>query len=71
VEVERSLQILERIKFIIDVQFFFSLNVWAMKKITLIIALLGFATGSVFAHSGGTDSNGGHYNRKTGQYHQH
>ncbi len=23
------------------------------------------------AHSGGTDSNGGHYNRKTGQYHYH
>ena len=42
-----------------------------MKKVTLIIALLGFVTGAVQAHSGGTDSNGGHYNRKTGQYHKH
>ena len=24
-----------------------------------------------FAHSGGTDSNGGHYNRYTGEYHYH
>ena len=26
---------------------------------------------SAFAHSGGTDSRGGHYNRKTGVYHYH
>lgn len=25
----------------------------------------------VFAHGGRTDSNGGHYNRKTGEYHYH
>ena len=24
-----------------------------------------------YAHSGGTDSNGGHYNRSTGEYHYH
>lgn len=35
-----------------------------------IITILGMAS-SVFAHSGGTDANGGHYNRKTGEYHYH
>lgn len=25
----------------------------------------------VYAHSGGTDGNDGHYNRKTGTYHYH
>lgn len=25
----------------------------------------------LFAHSGRTDANGGHYNRKTGEYHYH
>ena len=35
-----------------------------------IIAILGLA-GSVFAHPGETDANGGHYNRKTGEYHYH
>ena len=34
-----------------------------------IILLL--AVGGVHAHSGGTDANGGHYNRKTGEYHSH
>ena len=34
-----------------------------------IILLL--AVGSVHAHSGGTDANGGHYNHKTGEYHSH
>ena len=26
---------------------------------------------SLFAHSGRTDSDGGHYNRSTGEYHNH
>ena len=30
-----------------------------------------FICGSIFAHSGRTDSNGGHNNRKTGGYHYH
>ena len=29
------------------------------------------ATGSALAHSGRTDSSGGHYNRETGEYHYH
>lgn len=32
--------------------------------------LLALAVPS-FAHSGGTDGNGGHYNRSTGEYHYH
>lgn len=28
-------------------------------------------SGIVYAHSGGTDANGGHFNRKTGEYHSH
>ena len=34
------------------------------------ISLL-LAHGIVYAHSGGTDANGGHYNHKTGGYHSH
>lgn len=37
----------------------------------LIIALLLASALPVYAHSGGTDSNGGHYDRKTGEYHYH
>jgi hypothetical protein len=37
-------------------------------KITIM--LLAFIS-ILFAHSGRTDSNGGHYNRSTGQYHYH
>lgn len=33
------------------------------------VLLLGY--GLVVAHSGGLDSKGGHYNRKTGEYHYH
>lgn len=36
--------------------------------IALIIVALGCAA---FAHSGGTDSNGGHTNHTTGEYHYH
>lgn len=40
-----------------------------MKKLTILI-LITFSI-SLFAHSGRTDANGGHYNRKTGEYHYH
>lgn len=36
--------------------------------ITLITFLICYSS---FGHSGRTDSNGGHYNRKTGEYHYH
>lgn len=46
----------------------------SVKKI-LTIALISVIIFSIcfsaFAHSGRTDSNGGHYNRSTGQYHYH
>lgn len=45
-----------------------------MKKLTalLLISILTLAMAStVLAHPGGLDSKGGHYNRKTGQYHRH
>jgi hypothetical protein len=29
------------------------------------------AVSTSFGHGGGIDSNGGHYNRKTGEYHYH
>lgn len=43
-----------------------------MKRIItmILIGMLMFSN-SVLAHSGRTDANGGHYNRKTGQYHYH
>lgn len=41
----------------------------------LYAAIVGLAfwvcSDSALAHSGGTDSSGGHYNRKTGEYHHH
>jgi hypothetical protein len=42
-----------------------------MKKVLAIACLLAMVTISVFPHSGGLDSSGGHYNRKTGEYHYH
>ena len=46
-----------------------------MKKIsktTIFILLFIFLFSiTVFAHSGGTDSDGGHYNHSTGEYHYH
>lgn len=47
-----------------------------MKRIlnlTITIALLfaAFFYTTVLAHSGGTDANGGHYDRTTGEYHYH
>lgn len=43
-----------------------------MKKISwgIVIILVSLPL-VVFAHSGRTDKNGGHYNRKTGEYHYH
>ena len=35
----------------------------------IMVAFLGY--GVAGAHSGGLDSKGGHYNRKTGEYHYH
>ena len=46
-----------------------------MKSIifSLYAVLIGvfLSSGTAFAHSGGLDSKGGHYNRKTGEYHYH
>lgn len=42
------------------------------KKLMLIIAgIVVISSISAFAHSGGTDGNGCHHNRKTGEYHCH
>lgn len=46
------------------------------RRITIVIALLitvalSIVAVSVFAHSGGTDGSGGHYDRSTGEYHYH
>ncbi len=35
-----------------------------------ILAVIFIAT-CAYSHSGGTDAKGGHYNRKTGEYHFH
>ena len=40
-------------------------------KILLTAIILGLTTQFSFGHPGRTDSNGGHYNRKTGEYHYH
>ena len=37
----------------------------------LLLVLTVFASGFGYSHSGGTDGDGGHYNRKTGEYHSH
>ena len=42
-----------------------------MKRYVLLFALIVVLPVVGFAHSGGTDANGGHYNRKTGEYHYH
>lgn len=42
-----------------------------MKRIVLLFILFITFVSSSFAHSGRTDSNGGHYNRSTGEYHYH
>lgn len=43
-----------------------------MKKIILSLLMsLTVGASQVAAHGGRLDSNGGHYNRKTGKYHTH
>lgn len=43
-----------------------------MKKIALALILAFLMASSIAAaHSGGTDSNGGHYDHKNGGYHYH
>ena len=42
-----------------------------MRKLIVFIAALLLCVVTAFAHSGGTDRNGGHYNRTTGEYHYH
>ena len=42
-----------------------------MKRIILGVILILLVSINSFGHSGRTDSNGGHYNRKTGKYHYH
>ena len=37
----------------------------------IVALLITIATASAFAHSGGTDRNGCHYDRKNGGYHCH
>ena len=42
-----------------------------MKKVALIVFAIYLFSIVVFAHPGRTDENGGHWNRKTGEYHFH
>jgi hypothetical protein len=42
-----------------------------MRHYIIITFFVLFICTSTFGHSGRTDSSGGHYNRKTGQYHYH
>lgn len=42
-----------------------------MKKIIPIVIFIMLFSISCFAHSGRTDSNGGHYDTSTGEYHYH
>lgn len=42
-----------------------------MKALIIAIILTASFIAQAFAHSGGTDANGCHTNRKTGEYHCH
>lgn len=43
-----------------------------MKRfLAFLLAFLLLLSPTVLAHSGGTDANGGHYDRSTGEYHYH
>ncbi len=43
-----------------------------MKKTTLaLVGIIIFLTANLYAHSGRTDSYGGHTNSRTGDYHTH
>lgn len=41
------------------------------KRILIIFYLIMLISNICIAHSGGTDSNGGHYDSSTGEYHYH
>ena len=43
----------------------------AILLIVIIVLISILLATPAFAHSGGTDSNGGHYNHDTGEYHYH
>ncbi len=45
------------------------MKIWRFVKIIVLCFLL--TSSSTFAHPGSLDGNGGHYNRKTGEYHYH
>ncbi len=40
-------------------------------RLSFLVCCFLFCTALLYAHSGGTDSKGGHYNRRTGSYHYH
>ena len=40
-------------------------------RLLLVACLCAFLFGTAYTHSGGLDDKGGHYNRKTGEYHYH
>lgn len=42
-----------------------------MKKTAILLTIFIVISSVSFAHPGRTDSNGGHYNRSTGEYHYH
>lgn len=42
-----------------------------MKRLSVWVLAFCLLAGSAYAHPGGTDSSGGHYNRSTGEYHYH
>jgi hypothetical protein len=42
-----------------------------MKKLLLLLVIFMFSASMAFAHSGGTNSCGGHNDRKRGGYHVH
>ena len=41
-----------------------------MRKLLMIFAVIFFPS-TLFCHGGGTDRNGGHFDRTTGEYHYH
>lgn len=47
------------------------LRSWRLSMKKLVILLLALASVAAFAHSGGTDKNGCHNDRKNGGYHCH
>lgn len=46
-------------------------HIWMISIFVLSALMLGNVVLSASAHSGGTDSRGGHTNRSTGEYHYH